>query len=236
MATDDIDNNQHAQPENKIEFSKGRRGGIQCKAEHIALQNIFPSATIRGCLFHWKKTLIEHFDKIIGYKTDNTVKDILHAASGVVFVPIEHVELTRQHIKRTLQAYPSTVPFIEYFERSWLYNPNLHPHHLWNYYNAVLQDQKRTNNNHFEGSNNALNNAAACSTPSAARLMDILKKFNTDAELAVLHSVTGKPPTPKQKPANIDINKRLKKTVESFTPANILFYCRALGHLNYINM
>ena len=37
--------------------------------------------------------------------------------------------------------------------------------------------------------NNALNNAAACSTPSAARLMDILKKFNTDAKLAVLHSI-----------------------------------------------
>ena len=103
---------------------------------------------------------------------------------------------------RTLQAYPSTVPFIEYYERSWLYDPNLHPHHLWNYYNAVLQDQPRTNNNyHCERSNNALNNAAACSTPSAARLMDILKKFNSDAELAVLCSRTGKPPIPKQKPA-----------------------------------
>ena len=104
----------------------------------------------------------------------------------------------KQNIKRVLQAYPSTIPFIEYFERSWLYNPNLHPHHLWNYYNDVLQDQPKTNNNHSKGSKNALNNAAACSTPSAARLMDILKKFNTDAELAVLHSRTGKPPTPKQ--------------------------------------
>ena len=152
------------------------------------------------------------------------------------FVPIEHVELAWQYIKRTLQAYPSTVPFIEYFERSWLYNSNLHPHHLGNYYNAVLQDQPRTNNNinHSEGSNNALNNAAACSTPSAARLMDILKKFNIDAELAVLYSLTGKSLTPKQKPAYIEINKRLKKTVESFTPANIQFYCRALGHLNYM--
>ena len=150
------------------------------------------------------------------------------------FVPIEHVG---QYIKRPLQAYPSTVPFIEYFERSWLYNSNLHPHHLWNYYNAVLQDQQRTNNNinHSEGRNNALNNAAACSTPSAARLMDILKKFNIDAELVVLHSLTGKPPTPKQKPAYIEIHERLKKTVESFTPANIQFYCRALGHLNYMS-
>ena len=105
---------------------------------------------------------------------------------------------TKQNIKRTLQAYPSTVPFIEYFERSWLYHPNLHPYHFLNYYNAVLQDQPRTNNNYFKGSNNALNNAAACSTPSAAKLMDILKKFNADADLAVLHSITGKPPTPMQ--------------------------------------
>ena len=79
------------------------------RAEHIAIQNIFPSATIRGCLFHWKKTLIEHFNKIPGYKTDSTVKAILHATSGVAFVPIEHVELTWQHIKRTLQEYPSYV-------------------------------------------------------------------------------------------------------------------------------
>ena len=42
--------------------------------------------------------------------------------------------------------------------------------------------------NHSEGSNNDLNNSAACSTPSAARLMDIIKKFNIDAELAVLLS------------------------------------------------
>ena len=104
----------------------------------------------------------------------------------------------KQNIKRTLQAYPSALPFIKYFERSWPYNSNLHPHHLWNYYNAVLRDQPRTNNNHSKGSNNALNNAAACLTPSAVRLMDIIKKFNTDAELAVLHSITGKPPTPKQ--------------------------------------
>ena len=62
--------------------------------------------------------------------------------------------------------------------------------------------------------------------------MDILKKFNIDAKLAVPHSLTGKPPTPKQKPAYIEINKRLKKTVESFTPVKIQFYCRALGHLN----
>ena len=106
---------------------------------------------------------------------------MLHAAFGVAFVPIEHVELAWQHIKRTLQAYPSTVSFIEYFERSWLCNPSQHPHHLWNYYNAVLQHHPMTNNR-SEGSNNALYNTAACSTPSAARLMDILKKFNTDAE------------------------------------------------------
>ena len=29
MATDN-NNNQHAQPENKVEFSKGRRGGVHC--------------------------------------------------------------------------------------------------------------------------------------------------------------------------------------------------------------
>ena len=104
----------------------------------------------------------------------------------------------KQNIWRTLQGHSSTVPFIEYFERSWRYNPNLHPYHLLNYYNDVLQDKPRTNNNHSKGSNNALNNAAACSSPSAAKLMDILKKFNTDAEFAALHSITGKPPTPKQ--------------------------------------
>ena len=65
------------------------------------------------------------------------------------------------------------------------------------------------------------------------------KKFldintNPNAELAVLHSITGKPPTQKRKPAYSEISKRFKKTVESFTPANIQFYCRALGHLNYM--
>ena len=49
-----------------------------------------------------------------------------------------------------------------------------------------------------------------------------LKKFNIDAELAVLHSLTGKPPTPKQKPAYIELKKRLKKTVESFTPLYVM--------------
>ena len=102
---------------------------------------------------------------------------------------------------------------------------------MWNCYSATLSDDPRTNN-YSEGSNNALNTAAGCSSPTIYRLMDILKGFNAEAELKILQTATGQEATRKPRNKVLKMKERVKKTVQGYRSANIIAYCRSLGHLN----
>ena len=79
--------------------------------------------------------------------------------------------------------------------------------------------------------NNALNVAAGCSSPTIFRLMDILLRFNSEAELKILQTATGVQATRKRRNKFILRDERIKRTVLAYDPTNILTYCRSLGHL-----
>jgi len=63
-----------------------------------------------------------------------------------------------------LNKFPATTSFISYFESTWL-NSTAYPITMWSHYSSTLSDEPRTNN-YSEGSNNALNTVAGCSSPT----------------------------------------------------------------------
>ena len=200
------------------------------KSEHSALLTQFPNAIIKGCLFHWKQCLLRRFRKLPGYAGNELMKSNLHAVYGLAFVPVDDVSVGWTCIKSLLTQYPATAAFITYFESTWL-NNTAYPIRMWNHYDSTLSDDPRTNN-FSEGSNNALNTAAGCSSPTILRLMDILRRFNAEAELKILQTSTGVQATRKQRNKVLKHNERVKRTVEGYNLANIATYCRSLGYLH----
>ena len=101
---------------------------------------------------------------------------------------------------------------------------------MWNCYSTTLSDDTRTNN-YAESSNNALNTAAGCASPTIHRLVDILKGFNAETELKILQTATGMDATRKPRNKTLKMKERVKNTVQGYNSSNILAYCRSLGHL-----
>ena len=200
------------------------------KSEHSGLRTHFPNAAIKGCLFHWKQCLLRKFRKLPGYLDNELMKSALHAVYGLAFVPVDDVSIGWTFLKSTLAQYPATATFVTYFESTWLNNP-AYPIEMWNHYDSTLSDDPRTNN-FSEGSNNALNTAAGCSSPSISRLMDILRRFNAEAELKILQTSTGLEATRKPRNKVTKQLERVKRTVMNYDAANIATYCRSLGYLH----
>ena len=200
------------------------------KSEHIAIRNHFPNAIIKGCLFHWKQCLLRRFRKIKNYADNELMKTSLHSIYGLAFVPVQDVMVGWTCLKSCLSQYPETAEFVTYFESTWLNNP-CYPVEMWNHYESTLNDDPRTNN-FSEGSNNALNTAAGCSSPTMSRLMDILTKFTAEAELKILQSSTGMQATRKPRNKFVKRNERIEKTVQEYSLSKIALYCRSMGHLS----
>ena len=159
------------------------------KSEHSALRTQFPNSVIKGCLFHWKQCLLRRFRKLPGYADNELMKSNLHAVYGLALVPVTDVSIGWTCLKSLLTQYPATAAFIIYFETTWL-NNTAYPIEMWNHYDSTLSDDPRTNN-FSEGSNNARNIADGCSSPTILRLMDILCRFNAEADLKILQKFTG---------------------------------------------
>ena len=76
------------------------------------------------------------------------------------------------------------------------------------YYDSTLSDGPR-NQQLLEGSNYALKTAAGCSSPTIPRLMDILRRFNAEAELKILQTSTGLQATRKLQNKVLKHNERV---------------------------
>jgi hypothetical protein len=149
----------------------------------------------------------------------------LHAAYGLPFLPVDDVRLGWNLLKPSLTQYPATAAFISYFESNWLNNPH-YPLKMWDCYDATLSDDPKTNNV-SEGSNNAINTAAGCSSPTIYRFIDIIQGFNSEAELKILQTATGQEASRKPRNKTIKMKERVRRTVEGYRSENIVAYCRS---------
>ena len=91
--------------------------------EHSAVRSVFPTAVIKGCLFHFKQCLMRKFVKLPGYSDNELMKSDLSAVYVLAFLPVHDVITGWNEIKAILQSqYPATLQFITYFESTWIYN------------------------------------------------------------------------------------------------------------------
>ena len=143
----------------------------------------------------------------------------------IAFVPVDDFALGWNSLKLLLEQYSETASFIAYFESTWLNNPH-YPIAMWSCYESTLSDNARTKN-FSKGCNNA-----GCASPTIYRLFDILKGFNSQSELKILQTANGQDASRKLRNKTQKIKKRVNRTIKGYRHANIVAYCRSLGHLN----
>ena len=201
------------------------------KAEHEAIQQHFPEADIRGCLFHWKQAVRRRLMKLPDYPSDPVLKEELETLFGLAFVPVGDVVDSWEYLKTNLS--PSTVAaaatFLQYFESTWIRSA-VYPVKMWNMHQTVIDDGPRTNN-HSEGNNNALSRFIGCSNPSGGLLADALSKFNEQAELHIEHCLTGSVSGAKKRKKYRDNDERIKKAIGNYGTVGTSLYCRSLSRL-----
>ena len=208
------------------------------KSEHSALRTQFPIVVIKGCLFHWKQFLLRRFRKLPGYADNESMKSNLHAVYGLAFVPVDDVSIGWTCLKSLLIQYTATLDSSVHRILRINLAPPLAQHHSISYQDVEsltahsLATQEPTTSLKVQTSNNALHTAAGCASPTIPRLMDILCRFNAEAELKILQTSIGLQATRKPRNKVIKQNERIRRTVEGYTSANIVTYCRSLGYLH----
>ena len=120
------------------------------KGLHNALHSIVPSATIRGCYFHFKQALgrkMQAFELVPEYKVlASPVRKWFKIIGALPFVEPSTVDVWPDIVN----SVPSEMhEFISYFERTWLGSPSTVPifdRFLWTQFDSVLAGLPRSNN------------------------------------------------------------------------------------------
>ena len=202
-------------------------------AEHLAIREQFPNATIHGCLFHFKQAIIRHYKTVLpAYGTDGVLISDFCAVFGLAFVPVADIEpcwiLLKDHLTR---LYPSdtTNTLITYLESTWLYS-NTYTREMWNMYQSVLDGDPRTNNV-SEGGNNSINIAAGCSHPKIIPFIIFLQRYNAEQEAKLRQFETEQHPNRRRRNETLLRDQRIFRIVSSYDGRNLLSYLRRIGNL-----
>ena len=142
---------------------------------------MWPSATIRGCYFHFKQALwrkLQAFDLVPEYRVlSSTARRWFKTIGALPFMePGSVVDVWRDHIVGNLPQEMSV--FGSYFERTWIGSPSTEPifdKYLWNQYDTVLARLPRSNNL-VEGWHNGFQTLIGCSNPTLWTFLTALKK------------------------------------------------------------
>ncbi|RNA06261.1 hypothetical protein BpHYR1_004371 [Brachionus plicatilis] len=122
-------------------------------ANITAIRQCFPETKIYGCFFHFTQNMWKHVQA--EKKTDEYVlgKDyyyLFRALQSLAFVPLEHVNLVYEYIKKNFASYKVN---LKYFETYYLgvksrieRIPPRFPPELWNVSERIVDSLPRTNN------------------------------------------------------------------------------------------
>ena len=108
-----------------------------------AVDLIWPSTTLRGCLFHFKQPIIRHAYST-GRKGDydtigNPIRSAIQMLGALAWVPEGEVVDAYHIIKPTLSS--DLAEFLQYFEETWIGTPTSparYPPSHWNQHEAIL--------------------------------------------------------------------------------------------------
>ena len=193
---------------------------------------MWPSATIRGCYFHFKQALwrkLQAFDLVPEYKVlSSPVRRWFKTIGALPFMEPGSVVDVWRHIVGNLPQEMSE--FGSYFERTWIGSPSTEPifdKYLWNQYDTVLARLPRSNNL-VEGWHNGFQTLVGCSNPTLwTFLTDLKKEENLTFSKKVKMSL-GEGPEPKRRKWRL-YDERLSSIVDDFDEYDPMDYLHCIG-------
>ena len=116
-----------------------------------AIEEVWPSATVRGCYFHFKQALwrnFHRFDLTPEYQViGSDIRKSFQRIGAIPFVPDEDLDYTWDTLKPTI---PNDMDdFVRYFESTWMGTAARRaqfPPSTWNQYDASLARLSRSSN------------------------------------------------------------------------------------------
>ena len=139
-----------------------------------AVEQSFPNADIKGCMFHytqaiWRKT--QQIGLAEQYKNDDSVKTWVRRAAGLPLLPMNEVQNTWLEAMRTTPAVPRAVEFNDYVVTTWVDDDARFPLRMWNHFTNA---DPRTNNN-VEGFHSRVNRLLPHRHPNIYRFVELIK-------------------------------------------------------------
>ena len=167
---------------------------------HSAIPNVFPNASVHGCLFHLCKSIFRRvqahgFQQ--EYLDDDNFRTNIRMIAALAFVPtadiIQLFDVLAQHCVGNEQ------PILDYFENNYTGEfrrgrrraPRF-PHVLWNIHRRVMQDLPRTNNL-LEGWHRQFNDMMMIAHPTIWKFIKVIQKDAGVQQVHIAHFVAGLP-------------------------------------------
>ncbi|CAI6347726.1 unnamed protein product [Macrosiphum euphorbiae] len=156
---------------------------------------------------------------------------------GLAFVPIEDTDNTLLLLSENLLN--DLQPLLDWFEDNYVGRMNrrgnerrqpLFPHEMWNVYNRTSNQKDRTNK-HAEAAHRRLQTELGMDDPTIWKLIDGLKKVQTNRDFYYEQLVVGHNPLVKLKMYR-DADQRILTVVRDYYNRDVVEYLRGIAH-NY---
>ena len=210
------------------------------QAEIKAFSEVFPCASLQGCMFHLTQAWYRHFTPEMkeAYETDVAFALTMKKVFALPFVHPRDVPAAFEHIKfnavYSRELKPSMDTFFAYVHRNYIgseYVPALFPLVLWNVHVRVREGIARTNNS-LEAWNRRFGVICEFSHIPLYRLLAYLKQEQHNTAVAIQRRISGmKPKASRFKQAMLD--KRLLNLVQNYADKELSDFVHGIA-LNLI--
>ena len=208
-----------------------------------AIRVNFPQVNVSGCFFHlqqcmWRK--VQNLGLTNAYREDDGHFALCaKSLACLALVPIADVFSAFQQLVTSADFDSRIQPLVDYFERTWVglqsasgaRQEPLYAIKLWNIYDRVVNDERRTNNN-IEGWHRRFQSVLQCSRPTVFKCINALRLEQKRNEDEIARLVAGELPPPQKKKYR-DLNRRIKGIVSGYDVvgrSNIVRYLHGLAH------
>ena len=230
--------------ENLDTFGPYHPQSVLCDYEfalHNAIAHTWPSATVRGCYFHYSQALwrrLQREDLVPEYQVENSpIRKAFKMIKALPFVPEDFIHTAWRNLKPTLPDDMRT--FIDYFEHTWVgtsYSEPLFPHSRWNQHDATALLLPRSSNI-AEGWHHGFHTLLSCSNPTIWKFLSCLKNEQDITDVKITKMKMREQPEPRAAKWR-RYDERLQNIISNFNsyptstiPLAVLDFLKCVGCL-----